>query len=115
MYAKGGGIKKPKTAIGKITGKQYGYTLSDIEKMWGFVLVSPKEYWDLENGTTYTDSFGRTQTITDIDKERVMTGYAYRIMIFLDLGSKKVPLSAKKYAQKMFEFAPDKIDVKYPP
>lgn len=112
VYAKGGGIKDKKGDIGKHTGKQYGYTLSEVEKAWKNILVSPTDYWKKEEGSVYTDSFGRRQVVRESSKSSIMTGYAYRIMILLDLGSNKVPASAKKYSMSIYEFAPNEISVK---
>ncbi len=112
VYAKGGGVKAKKGDIGKQTGKQYGYTLSEAEKAWKNILVSPTDYWKKEEGSVYTDSFGRLQVVRESSKMRIMTGYAYRIMVLLDLGSKKVPASAKKYAMSVYEFKPNEISGK---
>lgn len=115
-YANGGGVgksKKQKGDIGKYTGKQYAYTLSEAEKGWKRMLVSPTDYWKKEEGSVYTDSFGRKQVVTERgDKSNMMTSYAYRIMVLLDLGSKNVPASAKKYAMSVYKFAPNEISAK---
>jgi hypothetical protein len=115
QYANGGGVgksKKQKGDIGKYTGKQYAYTLSEVEKAWKPILVSPTDYWKKEEGSVYTDSFGRRQVVRESSKLSIMTGYAYRIMILLDLGSDKVPASAKKYAMSVYEFEPNEISTK---
>lgn len=113
--ANGGTInkKKIKGDIGKITGKQYGYTLENFEKVQESIFVSPNDYWKKQEGSDYKDFIGRKQLITDKDKNRLMESYAYKIMIAIDLGSKKVPLSAKKYAESMYELNLNEIAAKY--
>jgi hypothetical protein len=113
--ANGGTInkKKLKGDIGKITGKQYGYTLENFEKAQESIFVSPNDYWKKQQGSDYKDFIGRKQLITDRDKDRLMESYAYKIMIAIDLGSKKVPLSAKKYAESIYELNPNEIAAKY--
>lgn len=106
-YKRGGKIHGD---IGKITKKQYGYTLQQYEKQGKQLFVSPAEYWKNEKGTKYTDFIGRTQTVTESDKQNIMNAYAYRIMIGIDLGSKLIPLSAKQYAQKNYKFENNNIE-----
>lgn len=108
----GGAIKGEKGDVGKFTGKKYGYTLSEIENSWENILVSPNDYWETQDGSIYKDHLGRMQTVSNRNKDSIMTGYAYRIMVLLDLGSKKVPTSAKKYAMSVYEFAPNEISAK---
>jgi hypothetical protein len=102
-YGKGGGVSKRKTKgdIGK-SGTQYGYTLKEYEAMAekNGLFVSPSQYWKSQEGTKDKDSFGRTQTVGERDKQQVMMGYGYRIAIGLDLGSDKIPASAKKYVEE---------------
>jgi len=99
--ATGGGVKKGD--VGK-SGTQYGYTLKEWEEMAEKkgLLVSPSQWWKSQEGTKYKDSFGRTITIgnREQDKRQEMESYGYRIAIGLDLGSKKIPLSAKNYVQE---------------
>lgn len=89
-------------AIGK-SGKKYGYTLAEYEKEGKKGLfVSPSEYWKNQEGSTYKDFIGRKQIIGDRDKDSVMNSYAYKIMIGIDLGSKLIPESARRYAEKIY-------------
>ena len=96
--AKGGLTKKVKGDIGK-SGTQYGYTLKEWDKMAekNGLLVSPTEFWKNQQGKKYKDSFGRTKTIGQhsFDKEQELMSYGYRIAIGMDLGSDKIPASAK--------------------
>jgi hypothetical protein len=96
--AKGGKTKKGD--IGK-SGTQYGYTLKEYEEMGekNGLFVSPKEWWSSREGKKYTDSFGRTKTIgtNSQDERQEMQSYGYRIAIGMDLGSDKIPPSARKY------------------
>jgi len=98
MMAKGGKIKKGD--IGK-SGTQYGYTLKEYEENAekNGLFVSPKEWWKSIEGKKYTDSLGRTQTIGNYaqDESREMRLYGYHIAIGMDLGSDKIPASARKY------------------
>jgi hypothetical protein len=98
----GGKIKTKKGDIGK-SGTQYGYTLKEWEDNAQKIglLVSPTQYWKNEEGKKYTDNFGRSKTLGQhsSDKDQEMIAYAYRIAIGLDLGSNKIPASAKKYVQ----------------
>lgn len=100
-FAGGGKVKKGD--VGK-SGTQYGYTLKEWEEMAEKkgLLVSPSQWWKSQEGTKYKDSFGRTITIgnREQDKRQEMESYGYRIAIGLDLGSKKIPLSAKNYVQE---------------
>jgi hypothetical protein len=102
-------VKKPrkrfdtgrkKGDVGK-SGTQYGYTLEEYEEMGEKMglFVSPKEWWSSREGKKYTDSFGRTQTIGNHsqDERQEMQSYGYRIAIGMDLGSDKIPASARKY------------------
>lgn len=111
MYAKGGKVKKGD--IGKITGKQYGFTLKEYDEKSSRFFVSPKEYWQSEEGTKYKDYFGRTRIVGDIDKDNIMSRYAYHIMIGIDLGSKNIPTSAKKYAELMYVLTPNGIETNF--
>ena len=100
--ATGGGVSKRKTKgdVGK-SGTQYGYTLKEYElagEKYG-LFVSPSQFWKSQDGKKYKDFIGRTQTTGERDKQQVMMGYGYRIAIGLDLGSDKIPASAKKYVQ----------------
>jgi hypothetical protein len=100
--AKGGLTKNKKGDIGK-SGTQYGYTLKEWEqnaKKMG-LLVSPTQYWKSQEGKKYKDSFGRTKTIGQHsrDEEQELMSYGYRIAIGIDLGSDKIPLSARKYVK----------------
>ena len=104
LFAGGGGIKKLKKGdIGK-SGTQYGYTLKEWEEVSekNGLLVSPSQFWKSQKGTKYEDSFGRTQTVGNNrqDERQEMQRYGYRIAIGLDLGSKKIPTSAKKYVEE---------------
>jgi hypothetical protein len=95
--------KKSKGGIGK-SGEQYGYTLEEweeIAKKKG-LLVSPKEWWKSQQGKTYKDFAGRTKKIGDYasDEQNSMNEYGYLIANGLDLGSKIVPPSAKKYVEE---------------
>jgi len=100
--AKGGLTKNKKGDIGK-SGTQYGYTLKEWEqnaqKMG--LLVSPTQYWKNQEGKKYKDSFGRTKTIGQHsgDEQQELMSYGYRIAIGMDLGSDKIPASAKKYVK----------------
>jgi len=98
VMAKGGKIKKGD--IGK-SGTQYGYTLKEYEENAekNGLFVSPKEWWKSIEGKKYTDSLGRTQTIGNYaqDESREMRLYGYHIAIGMDLGSDKIPASARKY------------------
>jgi len=98
MMAKGGKTKKGD--VGK-SGTQYGYTLKEYEEMGEKIglFVSPKDWWSSREGKKYTDSFGRTQTIGRYseDEAQEMQSYGYRIAIGMDLGSDKIPASARKY------------------
>lgn len=100
-FETGGKVKKD--YVGK-SGKQYGFTLKGYEKHYKKqgLFVSPKDYWKKVNGTKYKDFMGRPSTITKRDKDRIMHSYAYKIMIGLDLGSKLIPNSAKKYAESIY-------------
>jgi hypothetical protein len=102
-------VKKPrkrfdtgrkKGDVGK-SGTQYGYTLEEYDEMGEKMglFVSPKEWWSSREGKKYTDSFGRTQTIGNHsqDERQEMQSYGYRIAIGMDLGSDKIPASARKY------------------
>lgn len=95
--------KKSKGDIGK-SGTQYGYTLEEWEEMAkdNGLLVSPKEWWKSQQGMSYTDSFGRKKKIGQHsqDERQSMQSYGYRIAIGLDLGSKIIPASAKKYVEE---------------
>lgn len=98
-FAKGGKTKT-KGAIGK-SGQQYGYTLQEWEsnaKKMG-LLVSPSQWWKSRQGIAYKDSFGRNKKIGmhSSDEMQEMSMYGYLIANGLDLGSKLIPLSAKKY------------------
>ena len=103
-YADGGymakGGKTKKGDVGK-SGTQYGYTLKEYEEMGekNGLFVSPKEWWSSREGKKYTDSFGRTKTIgsNSQDERQEMQSYGYRIAIGMDLGSDKIPESARKY------------------
>ena len=99
MMAKGGKTKK-KGDVGK-SGTQYGYTLKEYEEMGEKIglFVSPKDWWKSREGKKYEDSFGRTQTIGrhSQDERQEMQSYGYRIAIGMDLGSEKIPASARKY------------------
>ena len=99
-FKKGGLTKKVKGDIGK-SGTQYGYTLKEWDKMAekNGLLVSPSQWWKSREGKKYKDSFGRTKTIGQhsFDKEQELNAYGYRIAIGMDLGSDKIPSSAKKY------------------
>lgn len=103
-YGDGGKTaKKSKGAVGK-SGTQYGYTLEEweeIAKKKG-LLVSPKEWWSSQQGKTYKDFAGRTQKIGNYsrDEQNSMNEYGYLIANGLDLGSKIIPLSAKKYVEE---------------
>jgi hypothetical protein len=104
LLAGGGGLQKPKKGdIGK-SGTQYGYTLKEWEDSAekNGLLVSPSQWWKSQEGKKYKDSFGRTVTIgnNQQDKRQEMQSYGYRIAIGLDLGSKKIPASAKKYVEE---------------
>jgi hypothetical protein len=96
--AKGGKTKKGD--VGK-SGTQYGYTLKEYEEMGekNGLFVSPKEWWSSREGKKYTDSLGRTKTIgsNSQDERQEMQSYGYRIAIGMDLGSDKIPASARKY------------------
>jgi hypothetical protein len=98
QYAKGGKTKKGD--VGK-SGTQYGYTLKEYEEMGekNGLFVSPKEWWSSREGKKYTDSLGRTKTIgsNSQDERQEMQSYGYRIAIGMDLGSDKIPESARKY------------------
>lgn len=109
--AKGGKIKKGD--IGKITGMQYGFTLKEYDEKSSRFFVSPKEYWQSEEGTKYKDYFGRTRIVGEIDKDNIMSRYAYHIMMGIDLGSKKIPASAKKYAELMYVLTPNGIETNF--
>ena len=103
-YKYGGGVGiKSKGGIGK-SGTQYGYTLKEWEKMARNkgLLVSPKQWWKSQEGKTYTDSFGRKKKIGQHsqDERQSMEMYGYLIANGLDLGSKIIPASAKKYVQE---------------
>lgn len=109
-YARGGKIKGDK---GKVTGKQYGYTLKEYEDNYkDDLFVSPEYYWKTQLGTRYKDSMSRNQQISERDKDRIMGNYAYKIMIGIDLGSDKIPASAKEYAEKQYELKNGEISVK---
>jgi hypothetical protein len=101
MMAKGGKTKK-KGDVGK-SGTQYGYTLKEYEEMGEKMglFVSPKDWWKSREGKKYEDSFGRTQTIGRYsqDERQEMDSYGYRIAIGMDLGSDKIPASARKYVK----------------
>jgi hypothetical protein len=96
--AKGGKTKKGD--VGK-SGTQYGYTLKEYEEMAekNGLFVSPKEWWSSREGKKYTDNLGRTKTIgsNSQDERQEMQSYGYRIAIGMDLGSDKIPASARKY------------------
>jgi hypothetical protein len=101
MMAKGGKTKKGD--VGK-SGTQYGYTLKDWEdgvKKQG-LLVSPSQWWKSQDGKKYKDFIGRTQKVGlhPGDEERAMQRYGYLIAIGMDLGSKIIPASAKKYVNE---------------
>jgi hypothetical protein len=105
-FAEGGKVTKPKRKnLGDIgqSGTQYGYTLKEYEALAekNNLFVSPSQWWKSQEGKTYKDSFGRTKTIGQHsrDKEQEMIAYGYRIAIGIDLGSSKIPTSAKKYVQ----------------
>lgn len=102
-FGRGGVSKKLKGDIGK-SGKQYGYTLKEWEKVAkkNGLLVSPTQYWKSREGKTYKDSFGRTKTIGhhSFDEQHEMQRYGYLIAIGMDLGSKLIPASAEKYARE---------------
>jgi hypothetical protein len=99
--AKGGVTKKGD--VGK-SGTQYGYTLKEYETMAkkNGLLVSPSDYWKSQIGKKYKDFLGRTQTIGNYssDKENIMRSYGYKIAIGMDLGSKLIPASAKRYVEQ---------------
>jgi hypothetical protein len=104
-YAGGGGVKskKIKGDIGK-SGTQYGYTLAEWENMAKKkgLLVSPKQWWKSREGKEYTDNFGRKKKIGQYsdDERQEMQMYGYLIANGLDLGSKIIPLTAKKYVEE---------------
>lgn len=101
--ARGGKVKKTKGAIGK-SGTQYGYTLEEWEEMARErgLLVSPEQWWKSQEGKPYTDSFGRKKKIGQHsgDERQSMDMYGYLIANGLDLGSKIVPESAKKFVEE---------------
>jgi hypothetical protein len=99
LMAKGG---RTKGDVGR-SGTQYGYTLKEYDEIAekNGLFVSPKEWWSSRKGKKYTDSFGRTKTIGNNaqDERQEMQAYGYRIAIGMDLGSNKIPASAKKYVE----------------
>ena len=101
-YKKGGQTKNKKGDIGK-SGTQYGYTLKEWDKIAekNGLLVSPTQWWKSQEGKKYKDSFGRNKTVGQHsgDKEQEMNRYGYMIANGMDLGSDKIPASAKKYVQ----------------
>jgi hypothetical protein len=105
IFTKGGGVKskKIKGDIG-ISGTQYGYTLKEWEQgaKKNGLLVSPSQWWKNQEGKPYTDSFGRKKKVGQHsgDKQQEMNRYGYLIAIGLDLGSKIIPESAKKYVEE---------------
>jgi hypothetical protein len=100
-FAGGGKVgKKTKGDIGK-SGTQYGYTLEEWEQ-WAKkrgLLVSPKQWWASQIGMPYTDFIGRKKKIGQHvgDEGKSMRMYGAYIAIGLDLGSKIIPASAKRY------------------
>lgn len=102
-YKKGGQTKNKKGDIGK-SGTQYGYTLKEWDKIAekNGLLVSPTQWWKSREGKKYKDSFGRNKTVGQHsgDKEQEMNRYGYMIANGMDLGSDKIPASAKKYVQE---------------
>jgi hypothetical protein len=101
-YAKGGKAKGKKGDIGK-SGTQYGYTLKEWEKLAekNGLLVSPSQWWKSQKGKKYKDSFGRNKIVGQHsgDEQQEMMRYGYMIANGMDLGSDKIPASAKKYVQ----------------
>lgn len=65
------------------------------------MLVSPTQWWKSQEGKKYKDSFGRNKIVGQHsgDKEQEMNRYGYMIANGMDLGSDKIPASAKKYVQ----------------
>ena len=102
-YKKGGQTKNKKGDIGK-SGTQYGYTLKEWDKIAekNGLLVSPTQWWKSQEGKKYKDFVGRNKIIGQHsgDKAQEMNKYGYMIANGMDLGSDKIPASAKKYVQE---------------
>ena len=101
-YKTGGQTKNKKGDIGK-SGTQYGYTLKEWDKIAekNGLLVSPTQWWKSQEGKKYKDFVGRNKIVGQHsgDKEQQMNKYGYMIANGMDLGSDKIPASAKKYVQ----------------
>jgi hypothetical protein len=101
-YKTGGQTKNKKGDIGK-SGTQYGYTLKEWDKIAekNGLLVSPTQWWKSQEGKKYKDFVGRNKIIGQHsgDKAQEMNKYGYMIANGMDLGSDKIPASAKKYVQ----------------
>lgn len=102
-YKTGGQTKNKKGDIGK-SGTQYGYTLKEWDKIAekNGLLVSPTQWWKSQEGKKYKDFVGRNKIVGQHsgDKAQEMNKYGYMIANGMDLGSDKIPASAKKYVQE---------------
>jgi hypothetical protein len=101
-YKTGGQTKNKKGDIGK-SGTQYGYTLKEWDKIAekNGLLVSPTQWWKSQEGKKYKDFVGRNKIVGQHsgDKAQEMNRYGFMIANGMDLGSDKIPASAKKYVQ----------------